>query len=848
MPQVASAEIVLRATGEADVQRGLQNVEKALNETSKATRTTGSSMDDLGKAAAGAIAAFGVSGVINLTSSLVQLGASADAARGALSAMSGMRTDEFIGAIGTATNGTISELEAAQIAAKLLGMQIVNTSSEAAEFTRVAAILGAQFKGLGAREAADEFAIMLANMSTLRLDSFGISSAAVKAEMDRLKATIPGITDEMAFYQATMSQAVPMADQLSGALTNQQSSVQRMNAHWENFKATVGTALADGLLPLVDAIIMVADSFKPLMLAGGEVVNIFTLAQASFAAWTDTATQMIQGNLSLGGALEYVNRRAELNAFAMGAITTAHVDAATAIENDGEMMRRLGANSVILSEGVERQTISVEEAQKAFDEWKTAMQGAYRQQSALANVVGDFDGQIGNLGVTVLRTVGAHADLGEASAMLREQIASTSDDLHEAQVAAIAMGDDGTGPLGAQINELSGYLGHLQNRLNDVSGAAGGTTSAMTIMSLTQEELQQVGSSFLDFVRATGGEAALAGGAFDELRLRYGLVDEAQITMEHGLQTLGTSLSNNNITAQQAADIYEQLVTGQLASADAAVAQAEAINGIATAFGLSTEKAQGFLESAAQSYGIDPYAGLSVSAEDAVNPSQALSDRTSEIQQNLQQIAAVANPAMTAMSESAPAAIEAISRLANRTDATKLNFQWFLTNSAAVFDAMNAAASTAVSEGAGLALANTMIAQMRAAWSYLLANPRLSLQVYLSTIGSVSQSTAAASGSGGGATITGGAGGTFMTSGPTHLTVGDNPGGVELVTVAPLSGVGSTHVTGNAAQMAGGGALFAGGGGGGGTTNNVTITVLAQSFDDIVREASARGYQFQAVA
>ena len=167
MPQVASAEIVLRATGEADVQRGLQNVEKALNETSKATRTTGSSMDDLGKAAAGAIAAFGVSGVINLTSSLVQLGASADAARGALSAMSGMRTDEFIGAIGTATNGTISELEAAQIAAKLLGMQIVNTSSEAAEFTRVAAILGAQFKGLGAREAAEEFSIMLANMLSL---------------------------------------------------------------------------------------------------------------------------------------------------------------------------------------------------------------------------------------------------------------------------------------------------------------------------------------------------------------------------------------------------------------------------------------------------------------------------------------------------------------------------------------------------------------------------------------------------------------------------------------------------------------------------------------------------------
>lgn len=40
----------------------------------------------------------------------------------------------------------------------------------------------------------------------------------------------------------------------------------------------------------------------------------------------------------------------------------------------------------------------------------------------------------------------------------------------------------------------------------------------------------------------------------------------------------------------------------------------------------------------------------------------------------------------------------------------------------------------------------------------------------------------------------------------------------------------------------------AGMGGGSGTTNHVTITVMAQSFDDIVREASARGYEFAAVA
>lgn len=60
-------------------------------------------------------------------------------------------------------------------------------------------------------------------------------------------------------------------------------------------------------------------------------------------------------------------------------------------------------------------------------------------------------------------------------------------------------------------------------------------------------------------------------------------------------------------------------------------------------------------------------------------------------------------------------------------------------------------------------------------------------------------------------------GGTFLTNGPTQLTVGDNPGGAELVSVLPLSGVGTTRVSGSVAQMAGGGSLLAGAMGGGDT-------------------------------
>ncbi len=58
---------------------------------------------------------------------------------------------------------------------------------------------------------------------------------------------------------------------------------------------------------------------------------------------------------------------------------------------------------------------------------------------------------------------------------------------------------------------------------------------------------------------------------------------------------------------------------------------------------------------------------------------------------------------------------------------------------------------------------------------------------------------------GGGGQVAAAGGGSFVTRGPTHFTVGDNPGGVELVTVHPLSGVGRTTASGNVMRMAGGG-------------------------------------------
>jgi hypothetical protein len=84
-------------------------------------------------------------------------------------------------------------------------------------------------------------------------------------------------------------------------------------------------------------------------------------------------------------------------------------------------------------------------------------------------------------------------------------------------------------------------------------------------------------------------------------------------------------------------------------------------------------------------------------------------------------------------------------------------------------------------------------------------------------------------GSTGGGTAAAG-GGTFVTSGPATLTVGDNPGGVELVQVTPISGTGQTRVGGNMARLAGGGTVVAGGGGQGASSSGSSVAdAIAES-------------------
>ncbi len=142
-----------------------------------------------------------------------------------------------------ATRGLISETEQMQIANQLLGMRIVSSADELEEVVGVSRRLGKEFRGLGARDAAEEFAIMIANMSVARLDSFGLSSGIVRKRINELMKETQGMTREAAFFQATMEEGQATIERLGPEILTTADASSTLSAEWANLKVVMGETI-----------------------------------------------------------------------------------------------------------------------------------------------------------------------------------------------------------------------------------------------------------------------------------------------------------------------------------------------------------------------------------------------------------------------------------------------------------------------------------------------------------------------------------------------------------------------------------------------------------------------------
>ncbi len=173
----------------------------------------------------------------------------------------GTTADMVLGKMRDATMGMVADSELMRASARTMSMGLASTGDEVAKLAEIAVVLGAAM-GKEAGPAMEEFGLLLANTSTLRLDTFGISAGKVKARIIELRDATPGLSREMAFMTATMEQAEISMDKLGDSVRADSFSVAAAEA--ANLTDELKVLVSEGLAPLVSGIAGVLKASREL--------------------------------------------------------------------------------------------------------------------------------------------------------------------------------------------------------------------------------------------------------------------------------------------------------------------------------------------------------------------------------------------------------------------------------------------------------------------------------------------------------------------------------------------------------------------------------------------------------
>jgi len=266
----------------------------------------------LATAAAG-LAAGAVAGVGALGAELVKMtadAASVDQTRQAFNALAdsiGENAQDMVDNMRIATNWMVSDADLMAGANQMMSMGLADSADEAANLATMATKLGMAM-GSDATGAMENFNAMLANQSLPRLDSFGISSGAVRARIEELTEGVEQMDRETAFMTAVMEQGAVAMDRLGDAGQGPAVTMAQLQAMIAHVRDTIGQAFlpilekllnilgepfGNILLELVDLGVALADTLDSTLGPAIEQVAEFLLSDAFVSFVRDTGASLI---------------------------------------------------------------------------------------------------------------------------------------------------------------------------------------------------------------------------------------------------------------------------------------------------------------------------------------------------------------------------------------------------------------------------------------------------------------------------------------------------------------------------------------------------------------------------
>lgn len=176
-----------------------------------------------------------------------------------------------------ATNGLVNDTDLMKAGNKFMAMGLAKNQVEMEKLSGIATRLG-QAMGEGPTESMENFALMLANQSILRLDSFGISSGKVRARIEELTTGVNAVDRETAFMTATMEQANMTMKKLGDYIPTPAENLAKLGVSFSNLKSDIGNEfikvlddLYQKFKPMIDSIMEWISQNKELVAKIGMV-------------------------------------------------------------------------------------------------------------------------------------------------------------------------------------------------------------------------------------------------------------------------------------------------------------------------------------------------------------------------------------------------------------------------------------------------------------------------------------------------------------------------------------------------------------------------------------------------
>lgn len=274
----------------------------------RAAQGSGAGVENLANTVTNAVKGFIAFKAVGMAAEMVSIGNAANATQATFTALSGgiNQATNTLNALRAATGGVVADTELMAGANRLLAMNIATSGQQAADLAGVAVNLGKAF-GQDASSAIENFSLMIANQSLLRLDSLGISAAAVRERMKELAQEFPEMDKQARFTQATLEQATVTVDRLGTSITAAQTPLAKLETSFENLKTTVSQSMATVVNDALTAAGQLTEIFSLIADNGlGAVANAAfnpenSLAQQRAIPLADAGVEMFSEYLDMGG-------------------------------------------------------------------------------------------------------------------------------------------------------------------------------------------------------------------------------------------------------------------------------------------------------------------------------------------------------------------------------------------------------------------------------------------------------------------------------------------------------------------------------------------------------------------